>query len=340
MSSSATSSSHPLTALIVGCGQIAGGFDERAESPGDAVLTHAGAYSRHPEFMIAACVEPDTARRQAFMDYWGVPVGFSTLEGCLRTGMAFDVVSVCAPTPLHGSLLEKLLTAPVRAVFCEKPLTDDLERSRYWVREYEESGKLLAVNYLRRWTPGITALRDELASGAWGGVISAMGSYVKGLLNNGSHLVDLLHYLLGPSLPVAALESRHDFFPKDPTVDAVLRLEQGGLAYLVGGDARAFTLFELTLIMEKGRIVVENSGRSIRRQRVGEDPQFAGYRILEPGEIEETGLGQAMPLAVENLRAALREKAPLASTGRTALEAQEVCAHLLRLWEQSRSDAA
>ena len=50
--------------LIVGCGNIAGGFDH--EQPGtDTPFTHAGAYCRHGGFALAACVEPDAERRAA-----------------------------------------------------------------------------------------------------------------------------------------------------------------------------------------------------------------------------------------------------------------------------------
>ncbi len=112
---SAGKKSKPLSVLIVGCGAIAGGYDarrpRRAKSAG--VFTHAGAYRAHGGFRLAACVEPIASRRKAFMARWNVAQGFASLADCLEAGLAFDVASVCAPTPLHTAILEALLGLPV-----------------------------------------------------------------------------------------------------------------------------------------------------------------------------------------------------------------------------------
>ncbi len=176
--------SGPLKALIVGCGRIAGGFDEYG--PDSAVLSHAGAYQRHSGFEIVACVEPDTECRDGFAKTWAVPAAFSNLDKCLEADTPFDVASVCVPTANHGAILERLLDTEVKAVFCEKPLTDDVAGSERLIKAYAEAGVLLAVNYLRRWDPSVVALRHEIESGEWGQVRTAMGYYTKGVLNNGS----------------------------------------------------------------------------------------------------------------------------------------------------------
>ena len=64
--------SNQQSVLIVGCGKIAGGFDE-GRPVGDSPLTHAGAYIRDGRFNIVACVEPDDNRRSEFMAAWDVP---------------------------------------------------------------------------------------------------------------------------------------------------------------------------------------------------------------------------------------------------------------------------
>ena len=47
----------PLSVLIVGCGRIAGGFDEK-RAPEEFALSHAGAYSKRTDVVLAACVDP------------------------------------------------------------------------------------------------------------------------------------------------------------------------------------------------------------------------------------------------------------------------------------------
>ncbi len=92
---SPTATSDVLSVLIVGCGDMAGGYDEARA--GAEILTHAGAYARHPGFAVTACVEPDEARRREFMDRWRIAAGFFDLAACRAAGSAFDVASVCTP---------------------------------------------------------------------------------------------------------------------------------------------------------------------------------------------------------------------------------------------------
>ena len=320
--------SGPLKALIIGCGRIAGGFDEYG--PDSAVLSHAGAYQSHPGFEIVACVEPDTECRDGFAKTWAVPAAFATLDKCLEAGAPFDVASVCVPTANHGAVLEKLLETGVKAVFCEKPLTDDIAESERLIKAYAAAGVLLAVNYLRRWDPSIVALRNEIESGEWGRVRTAMGYYTKGVLNNGSHLVDLAQLLRGPLALESVTGARSDHDPGDPTVDAALRWEDGIAMHLIGADARDMSLFEFHIVTERGVIGIEESGFTIRRRRIVASPYFTDYRQLDRGQWATTEFATALHHAVDNLYAAVVQGAALKSDGSSALSAQSLCDEIRR----------
>lgn len=329
---SPTAGSERLRALIIGCGAIAGGYDE-AEPASARVLTHAKAYRDHPGFETVACVEPDPARRAAFMATWGIPAGFASLA---EVDVAYDVASVCVPTPFHAETLESLLPGPARLVFAEKPLTDDLERSRAIVAAYGAAGKPLMVNYFRRWAPGLIRLRDEIADGRWGVFQKGSAWYTKGLLNNASHFLDLLAFLIGPLSPVAALGKVEDGRDGDPTLDVVVAGPNGAPIHLLGADMHAFSVFEADLLFSHGRVSLTDSAFQITRRPVTDSARFAGYRVLAPAEPEDSGLGRAMPGALDNIVGHLAGNMPLASDGRSALAAQALCAHLSTLWE-SRS---
>lgn len=329
---SAASKSEALSVLIVGCGAIAGGYDEtRPDKEGGGVFTHAGAYGEHGGFRLAACVEPDAARRRAFMARWGVERGFASLEDCRRAELAFDVASVCAPTAAHAAALDALLAMPVKAVFAEKPLTADVADSRRIVAAYAGARRPLAVNYFRRWDRAMSDLKRELASGAWGTVQGAVVHYGKGLLNCGSHAIDLLEFLWGPLKARAVLGRLDDYAPDDPTLDAVLEGPGGGLVHLAATDARAFFDFEIELTADGGRLAIEAGGERLRLRRVVDSPLFAGYRVLGADDIRDTGYGRALVDAVDNLRRCVVAGAALPSDGASALAAQETCAALTAL---------
>lgn len=317
-----------LDVLIIGCGNIAGGFDAARDSALPA-LTHAGAFSRNPAFRLTACVEPDTEKRAAFMARWGIAQGAADVAQ-LPPGQSYDVVSICSPTAFHADHLVQAIALRPRLVFCEKPVTPDVALTAALVHECAEAGILLAVNHTRRWAPDVVALRDDLRAGKWGELRSIAGTYNKGLLNNGSHLIDLVQFLAGSVTPVSASSPVHDFWPDDPTVAALLDA-QGVPFHMIPAHAGDYSVFELQLNMARGILVMENGGMAWRIRTSTPSPDFAGYRTLAPSFQAEGSYPLAMGLAVSNIHAALETGAPLASTGESALQAQKACDALRHL---------
>ena len=310
--------------LIIGCGNIAGGFD--VHHPDDALpFGHAKAYLQHGGFTLAACVEPDSAKRTAFQQRWGVAQAADSLSALSNAPGFFDVISVCSTTSSHATDLEAALSLRPKLIFCEKPVTSTLSLTQHWVRRCEEQGVSLAVNYSRRWAADVFRLREELSSGHWGEIRSVVGHYNKGVLNNGSHMVDLLHYLLGSLRIDAVGKAVHDFFPDDPSVPATLRSEQGIPITLNVANAADFTYFELQLITSKGVITMEDGGGSWRLRQVTASSVFEGYRVLDQGHIVPGEIASAMSGAVSNIYQSLTQGAELASTGITAMQAQQLC---------------
>ena len=321
-----------LSVLIVGCGDIAGGYDESGNDA--AVRTHAGAYSRDTRFRITGCVEPDRVRREKFMAHWQVPRGFADLAACLAAGESYDVASVCAPTAQHGDALQTLLEFPLRAVFAEKPLTGDADRSAALVDAYESAARPLAVNFLRRFDPVIDGLRSEIAAGSWGRLQSGTVHYAKGLINCGSHAIDLLRFLVGELRPVDVSGVVHDYQLADPTVSARLETDAGAPVHLIGCDSRMHFPFEIELMFQKGKVSLEDLGTRVRRRRVRPHPLFLHQPTLDDGAWIETELPYALANGVAALCDHLTDGRPLISDGRSALATEQVCAKLMGMAQQ------
>ena len=326
--------------LIVGCGNIAGGFDaERAvDLP---ALTHAGAFSRHGGFQLTACVEPDAERRQAFMRRWGVLQGHADLAALLvQHGLPglpnlpgagpFDVISLCSPTAAHAPQIEAALALRPRLIFCEKPVTPTLTQTQALVQRCAAAGVPLAVNHTRRWAPDVQHLAAELQAGVWGPVRSVVGTYNKGVLNNGSHMVDLLHQLLGPLTLQHAGRAQADHWSDDPSVPAVLQSESGVEVHLNTAHAADGAIFELQIFTASAVIAMEDGGQQWRVRRVIDSPHFKNYRVLDSGERQPGTYLQATARAVDNLYQHLTQGQALASTGDTAQAAQRLCEEIRR----------
>jgi len=315
--------------LIIGCGAIAGGYDAD-RSPNDWPLSHAGAIARDDRFELVACVDPDEAARKAFTERWGVLVSVPSLEALNASPGDFDVVVIASPTAFHAEHLEAARALKPRIVFCEKPMAADFDASLGHLEAYRNAGIPLAVNYTRRWAPDLVELARDWHKD-WGRLLSAVGTYSKGVVHNGTHLVDLIHMILGPHEVYTVGLAVFDHWENDPSVSALLWHHSfDSSIHLVAGDSNAFTQFELVLSFEKGEVAIRDGGMRIETRRVIDSPHTAGYRQLGHPESCPGRYQEAMSAAYANIAEAIEAGAPLASDGSTALEAYAVCEQIRR----------
>lgn len=310
--------------LIIGCGNIAGGYDLR--QPENAPpLGHAKAFIKHGGFSLVACVDPDEVRRLAFQERWLVPTGYASFNDLDARAGDFDVISICSPTKAHGEDLQVALQLRPRLIFCEKPVTPSLQNTQLMVQKCLDQKILLAVNYSRRWSPQVVELMAELSNGDWGAVRSVSAVYNKGILNNGSHMIDLLHCLFGPLRLTSVGQCVNDFFGDDPTVDATLVTEQGAPVQLNVSHAQDYAVFEMQIITQRGVINMEDGGTRWRFRRAEDSTLLPGYRFLTHGDWTESKVSLALSRAVTNIFGALQNGDALSGTGTNALQAQKLC---------------
>jgi predicted dehydrogenase len=295
-----------FSALIVGAGQIAGGYD----APSDPdVLTHAHAYKSHGQFDFLGFYDVDTVKAEAMAEKWGVKAFGAPPHA--------DVISICTPDDQHLATLKAVLSLKPRMVFLEKPLSNDPEEAR----EILELSKRIPiqVNYSRRF---VKAFHDLKKLGL-GRFLSGCGFYGKGFLHNGSHMLDLLDLLVGKIRKIDVVKSFVDFCEKDPTKTAVLTFEHDAKFFMQGVDCRSFTVFDLDLVFEKARVRILNSGYEMEVYEPREDPKSSGYKRLVLRSAVKTGLEKAMRNAVENIYQHLTCGAPLVSSASQAYEVFE-----------------
>jgi predicted dehydrogenase len=314
----------PLTVLIVGCGNIAGGFD-KGRKLADFPYTHAGAYVRDSRFKMVACIEPDEARRIEFMKEWDIQLGFSSIDEMLNLDYQFDVISICSPTTYHSHDIEVALQLNPKLIFCEKPITSSLLNAERLVQACKIANIMIAVNHTRRWDPSVSQLQADIVSGRRGELRSIIGIYNKGILNNGSHMLDLLHFLVGPVSVVKVGKPVSDYLPNDPSIPVWLENEQGVSIHLACAHAEDYASFELQLIFSLGVLTMEEGGLYWRERRAVESTTFKGYQKIDEGARYVGEYPHAMLMAIDNIYRAVVRDDDLVSTGESALLAQRMC---------------
>ncbi|RKR86220.1 putative dehydrogenase [Micromonospora pisi] len=239
----------PIGVAIVGAGIIG--------------ANHAAAVHRHHRLRVAALVDPDQAAaigladRVAGMTGSEPPPRYPTLDAALA-GQPIGLVAICTPSGLHAPLAEQALAAGAHVVI-EKPLEVTLGRARKLAdlaTDAQERGLVVSVVSQHRFDPAAVAVASAVTAGELGLITSAVATvpwwreqgyydsagwrgtraYDGGgaLMNQGVHTVDLLLWLLGQPVEVAAQTARlaHHGIEVEDVAVATIRFRSGALATL------------------------------------------------------------------------------------------------------------
>lgn len=322
--------------LIVGCGRIAGGFDEHRDSSLFA-LTHAGAYSKRDDVKVVACVDPNLELVKAFAQRWNIPAVYSSLAEIPPTEQ-FDIISVCVPTTFHEETIIKVLEFSPRALFIEKPISGSAANSAELISRCKDKGIPVLVNYSRRWDTQVNTFFDELRSGKYGELRSVVAIYNKGIRNNGSHIVDLLFNLFGTLQPIwsevrlgsSAHETTAHETVLDPDINAILRGPNQESIHLVCTDATDFSQFELQILTSDAELRMLDGGArwSVRKKQAS--PEFSGYFRLGEEEYVSGGYLPVMEAAIKQLTSDAHANVLSYGSAESALQVEELCEQLIR----------
>lgn len=311
------------SAIIIGAGRIASGFDE-PESPN--ILTHAHAYQDNGNTELLGFFDTDQRAAARAARKWNCR-SFASMGEVEQAKP--DIVSICTPNDTHADYLRLVAGLKPKMVICEKPATASLKETEEIARLYEKSAIPVLVNYTRRFNEVFGKLKKEIAQGKYGKVMSGSGVYVKGVLHNGSHLIDFCRYLLGDVVEARPMQKFSNYDNQnDANVSGLLRFSKCDQFYLIANDNREYFILEIDLLFEKGRLRFLDEGYRLSVSRVINDPVFKGYRCLSEPKIIETGLNRAFKILMENAVDHLNRKTALRCSLDDALKVQKICSDL------------
>jgi hypothetical protein len=257
--------------VIVGCGRIAGGFNESRE---DKVLTHALAYQRLGA-ELAGCCDRDVRKAEGFARRWSIPVYGDQLEEILEKARP-DVVSVCTPPRGRLPIVQTLARATgVRAILSEKPLAESAEEAGAIVRCATDARRAMLVNYFRAFDPcyaWLSRLAESPELGEWR---EAVVRYYGAARENASHMLERLLAMFGEAVDAQRLAGT-DVAP----LFTVGFRRTSGRALFLPTDGCAYSPLELDLLFSRGRLRVIDSERRVEQFVSRPDPEFDGYNNL------------------------------------------------------------
>jgi predicted dehydrogenase len=276
--------------------------------PGDRrICTHANALRAHPAFGQVVAVDSDAARRRTFENLYGGAT-YPTLREALGHHQP-DVVVIATPTETHAEVVQVVLEhgAP-KAILCEKPLAHEIKDAQRMIEACEARSVKLFVNYMRRSDPGVAVVKRMIECGEIAAPLKAVVWYSKGVIHNGSHFVNLMRHWLGPVEGVQIVQAGRRWEDRDPEPDFVARHQLGSCQFLAANE-ECFSHYTIEIVARNGRLRYEEGGERIEWQKVVDDADFAGYRILsKTPERLPADLGRYQWHVVEQLGRALRDE--------------------------------
>lgn len=318
-----------LNVLIIGCGNIAGNFDNNL-SKNSLPFSHAGAYKKSGKFKIRACVDPDLIKLKKFKDKWGIEKAYQSISE-IDPRNKFDIVSICSPTKNHFYDLKLAIKLNPKLIFCEKPISFSYSQAKKIVNLCDKSRIFLLVNYSRRFDEDIQKFKNDIKNKKWGELRSVIGFYNKGIINNGTHLIDVLIYLLGNLKITKVGNCINDYSKDDPSIDVELKSESNIPIRLFCNSVNDFTFFEMQFVFSSGVIYMEQGGMFWRERKVQPSKTFVDYDVLSSGRIRKGRYPGAMINAINNIYDAIIKKKPIISSGYNALEAHKLCEKILKI---------
>jgi predicted dehydrogenase len=244
-----------------------------------------------------------------------------------------NAVILCTPPVTHPDISLDLLRAQI-SVMCEKPLATSSPEARKMLAVAASSNAILTMASKFRYVEDVLRAREIATSGGIGEIILVENTFasrvdmakrwnsqpeVAGggvLIDNGTHSVDLVRYIVGPIAEVMAVEGRRT---------QELDVEDTAQMFLKSYDEVRATI-DLSWSLDKERewfLEIYGSNGTIQvgwaRSR---------YRLGERGEWIELGTGysrqQAMRDQVTNFAAAIRGEETLRIDATDAIASVEV----------------
>ena len=157
---------------------------------------HARGYREAPGCRIVAGTEMDAEKSGAFAEEFDVERMYTNYREMLDKE-DLDLVSICTWPTTHCEITVAAAKQRPEGIICEKPLAVTLSEADRMLSACESNGVALATGHQHRWDAQAVKAREWIDAGRIGDPVMFWGHCGLDLMNNGTHVLDLIHYFNG-----------------------------------------------------------------------------------------------------------------------------------------------
>ncbi|MBU1145317.1 MAG: Gfo/Idh/MocA family oxidoreductase [Firmicutes bacterium] len=266
-----------LKVAIIGCGDIAGGYDQKKMD--NLIRTHAKAFLLNENATMVAATDTNIKNLENFTEFWEINKGYTNFNEMLDNN-DLDILSICTPPKNRFEVIKKAVDVGVKLIFCEKPLAANSTEAKKIVEYCREKQTKIAVNYRRRWDPYHREIQKIIENSTFGKPSTLQCNYLRGISNYGTHIIDLIHFWFGKIKWVWANNRLMEKF-EDPSLDVYLLTESGIGCNLLSSHRQSFDLFEYTLIFDRAKFEFQDEGFVGNFYELSRNPYFDDLDIFK-----------------------------------------------------------
>lgn len=230
-------------------------------------------------------VEPDNAKRADVAQTYPIDQSFAHI-GEVDVA-AYDLGVICAPAHVHMPLGQTCADAGVPFIL-EKPLAVTMNGVDHLIATVARQGLTARVGYIRRSSPEIIQLREDIANGRIGRLrlcyINMSQEFPKyrpdfqttyyarpetgggAILDGASHMIDLLLWTIGEITEVAAMYDQLELpgVEVEDTALISLRFKDGAMAQINMNQFQKPNVATIEMIGTEGNLVLDSATTALR----------------------------------------------------------------------------
>jgi len=322
-------------AVVVGAGSIGAMKPDKFDGPKTKnILTIAHAFYKHPQINFVGIVDIDAKKSHDAAIKWKTK---SYLSVHMVQEKSIDILALCIPTEFHYPFIKNNFDTPIikspKIILAEKPFCETYNEATAARDILRRAVIPTSIDYIRRYDKSMQELKSKFDKGIYGEAYSCTIHYDRGLYRDGCHAIDICNFLFGKNLGGSVLPGRraNDYDDKDLSYPVHMVYEKCGNVFMIPGDGRAHSIFEIDIIFEKARIKLVDHGLKMEVYNVEPEKTYGSYKSLSAKhKTIKTHLNNALYNYVDNAVNFLDGKEQLICTAKDAVETQGILYDLTR----------
>ncbi len=245
--------SKQVSAGLFGLGNIGLKYDLNSKLSSD-IKTHAKALFKFDEIDFKFAVDPDQQNRKDFENNYGIK-SYPIINDVLNPGV--DLAVIATPTSTRLTDIENVIKmCHPQYLILEKPIAANAQDAKVIINLASKNNILVLLNYHRRFLPGVASLKEMIDSLQYGHLNEITCQYNRGLINCGSHFIDLIFYLLGEHYSNLKVTKKIES-PHYPNYSFQYNVNKTSVTF-TGLTQNEFNVGDLTFYFEKATVKINN----------------------------------------------------------------------------------